>query len=102
MSCSRGCCPDQLSHYRSISVAASACPSREGGRYAAHVNAKEKRWHKDHAAVRALKKDGIVPRRVDGCHDLVQQAETRVEIEAGTVLKTKKQREQLKAVMPDA
>jgi hypothetical protein len=97
VSCSRGCCPTQLDHYRSVSIAASACPSREGGRYAAEVNAREKRWERDFAAMDALKPEGIVPKTSEGLADLVTQATTRTEIERGKVM-TKGQKDAYKKV----
>lgn len=86
MSCARGCCASQIEHYRSVSIAASACPSRDGGRYAASVNAREKRWERDFAAMDSLKKDGIVPKTSEGLADLVARAETRHEIERNKIL----------------
>lgn len=97
MACSRGCCETQIEHYRSVSIAASACPSRDGGRYAKRVNDTEKRWERDFAAVKSLKREGIVPKQVDGTADLLSRASTRTEIETGKVL-NKRQKSQLSAL----
>lgn len=83
MPCSRGCCETQLEHYQSVSISASACPSRDGGRYAKRVNDTEKRWDRDFDAVRQMKQEGIVPAQVDGAADILARAETKAEIETG-------------------
>lgn len=58
------------------------------------IDETEKRWAKDFAAVKELKREGIVPRSTDGVAELVSKAETRTEIETGTLL-NKSQRTQV-------
>lgn len=84
MPCLRGCCDTQLDHYRSVSISPAATPTRSPN--AARINATEKRWEKDHAAYRALRKDGIQPKTSVGAAELQARAESKVEIESGTVL----------------
>ncbi len=97
MSCRRGCCPDQLTHYRSVSIAASACPSRAGGRAAVAINRREERWDRDMPAYKRLRQEGLQPSGIDGAATLEARAESKVEIETGRLL-TAPQRTQLKAV----
>lgn len=68
MSCSRGCCSDQLSHYRSIGLSATATPSRKGP-VVAKLNS-DKAFDKDGAAYKRLRKDGLQPDQIDGSAQL--------------------------------
>ena len=97
MPCTRGCCESQLEHYRSVSIAASACPSRKGGRVAKFHNDREKQWSKDFPAVRQMAKDGIVPKSSTGAAEMLARASTRTEIESGKIL-NKRQRTQLEVL----
>lgn len=65
MACSRGCCPDQLSHYRSISISADALPTK--GAPISAIKAKESRWDRDGEAYKRLRKEGLQPAGIDGC-----------------------------------
>lgn len=80
MSCTRGCCETQREHYCSIQIAPSATPTRNGGQVQA-LNAKQKRWDRDIAAVNQMKKDKIVPRQVDGAAEWLAKADDKLEIE---------------------
>jgi hypothetical protein len=98
MSCRRGCCPTSADHYRSISVAASASPTRKVE--VTRIDAKEKRWGRDMPAYRRLRREGLQPKQIDGSAVLEQRAETKDEVAAGTVL-TDRQRRQLREVTGD-
>lgn len=76
MACSRGCCATQAEHYRSISF--SAGPTAP--------TLKERRWAKDHDAYRALRRQGIQPRCIDGSHRMAQVASSQTEIELGRTM----------------
>lgn len=70
----------------SVTFPASVMPSRSAG--AAHakwVNDTENRWHKDMPAYKRLVEDGLQPPRIDGCAELEAKAESRVQIEAGSL-----------------
>lgn len=64
---------------RSISFAPSAMPSRAPG--AVLDGGRESRWEKDIPAYRRLRKDGLQPKKVDGCAAVEQKAESRVDVE---------------------
>ena len=77
-------------------------PSRASARFATKRVEAEKNLSKDLAAYKTLAfEQGYQPPKIDGCHELAQKAESKAEIEAGTVVKTAKGREQLKAVMDE-
>lgn len=80
MTCARGCCPDQLTHYRSIGLSAAATPTRSGPVVA--KLASDKAFDKDGAAYKRLRKEGMQPDRIDGCARLEQVAETKEQVEA--------------------
>ena len=95
MSCSRGCCPDQRTHYLSIGISAAAMPTRSGPVIAKLQS--DKAFDKDGAAYKRLRKQGLQPRQIDGSAEIEVKAETRVEVESGKVLTPKKKR-QLEAI----
>lgn len=68
-----------LAKLRSISVAASAVPSRSVE--VAQKELDQKQFAKDAAAYRRLRKDGLQPRRVDGCAEVEKRAETATQVE---------------------
>lgn len=90
MSCNRGCCPDQAAHYRSISMSPRVHP----------VELTERQWHKDMAAYKSMRRQGLQPRDIDGCAELQARAETVREVEAGQVL-TPIQRRQVSEMLGD-
>lgn len=96
MSCSRGCCPDQLSHYRSVSISSAAMPSRKSPRFT-EIDNREKKWDKDMPAYKAMRQDGLQPKSIDGAAAVQAGAETKAEVEAGVVF-TPEQRKQYQAV----
>lgn len=98
MACRRGCCPTQADHYRSITVAASATPTRK--RTVSAIDAKEKRWDRDMPAYRRLRKDGLQPKSIDGAAKLEQHAESKAEVETGQILNDR-QRAQVKELSGD-
>lgn len=81
-----------LCRWSSVSVAASATPSRKGGAEAAKINATEKQWSTDMGSYKSLRAQGIQPRSIDGCDELAAKAADKFEVEAGHVLKTKEDR----------
>lgn len=69
----------------SVQVSPSATPSRSTE--AAELVAKEKRWNADMAAYKALREQGLQPKRIDGSAALQAGATTRYEVEmAGRVM----------------
>lgn len=84
MSCDRGCCPTNRDHWLSIAVAPSATPSRHP--QAVEVNEREKRWQKDMPAYKAIRKNGLQPKQIDGCAELQTRATTQQEIELGSIM----------------
>lgn len=86
MSCGKPCgCPSYRDHLLSISVAPSATPSRKGGSQVVEIEARQKRWDRDHAAYRRLRADGLQPRTSDRCGDLEQVATEAHQIEGTPV-----------------
>jgi hypothetical protein len=80
-SCVRGCCPDQKTHFKSIQL----------GKVERSEQWKaEKRWEKEHAAYRRLRKDGLQPKSLSGADELEQRAESKLEVEMGKVFDGKK------------
>lgn len=70
-----------------VSVAASAMPTRNGGGRAAEINATEARWQKDMRAYRNLRGDGMQPPRIDGCARL-EGAHDAMEVKMGHVIES--------------
>ena len=64
-------------------VAPSATPSRRGGEEAARVNAREKRWDRDMASYKAMRKQGLQPPRIDGSADLANTAKVAEHVTTG-------------------
>lgn len=95
MACRRGCCPTQGAHYRSITVAASATPTRKVE--VSRIDAKERQWDRDMPAYKRLRQDGLQPKSIDGSADFEKRAESKLEVESGTLL-NKRQREQFREV----
>jgi hypothetical protein len=75
----------------SVSVAASAMPSRAGGAAAKEINDREARWHKDLPAYKRLREDGTQPKGIDGAARLERDASSKVEIEMGRTFGPKAQ-----------
>lgn len=98
MACRRGCCPTQADHYRSITVSASATPTRKAG--VGRIDATERQWDRDMPAYRRLRREGLQPKSIDGAARVEAQAETSAEVESGTVL-TPSQRKQMAEVTGD-
>lgn len=86
MSCSRGCCETQREHYLSVRLSSTCTPSRNGAYRTQQIEATEKRWSKDFAAVKQMKKEGIVPKTTEGAAELLSKANTRLEVEQNKVL----------------
>ena len=69
---------------QTVQIAAQATPGRRPE--AVFHEDREKRWDKDHAAVRTLAKQGITPPHCDGAADLASRAPSKDYIESGGVV----------------
>lgn len=76
------------SHPWSFAISAKALPTR-GNADTVRIDATEKRWERDMPAYKALRADGLQPRRIDGCGDLQARADTRLEVEYGKPISRK-------------
>lgn len=72
-------------HEWGFSISAAALPTRANPDVM-RISEKEERWQRDHGAYRTLRKQGVQPKRIDGCADVAVQAETPYEIASGNVL----------------
>lgn len=70
----------------SVAVAPSATPSRRGGAEAQRINAKERQWQRDMGAYKEMRRQGLQPNHIDGCHKLQNEATTVAEVETGRVM----------------
>lgn len=86
MSCVRGCCADQASHYRSLSWNADR-PER----------AAQRTSDADMDAYARLRRQGAQPRAIDGAAVLERSAESKVEVERGHLIRNDKLRKQVEA-----
>jgi putative FmdB family regulatory protein len=66
--------------YGGVAIAASSMPTRSE---AAHVEKQTEIMHKDAAAYKRLRKDGVQPKSVKGAAALERRAASRWEIETG-------------------
>lgn len=80
MTCSRGCCPTQGEHYRSLVIAGA--PSAK--------TMEQRRDDADMDAYKRLRKDGLQPRGIEGSAALEKAAFTRNEIETGTLIRNER------------
>jgi len=55
------------------------------GKRAEEINTIEKRWHRDMPAYKRLRQNGLQPERIDGCADIEQRANNKLEVEAPKV-----------------
>lgn len=99
------CTPEELAErdafaekVRSISFAASAMPSRSN---AAGEKQAWKKMDADMGAYKRLRDDGVQPPSVRGSADLESGAETKMEIESGTVVKNQKVRKATEKLLAD-
>jgi hypothetical protein len=76
MSCSRGCCPTQRDHYKSLVF---GTPPAESDKFKGGYT---KKFDADMDAYSRLRKDGLQPPRVDGSAELEKRANTREEVES--------------------
>lgn len=77
MSCTRGCCPSNAEHYRSLSVQRIAAAERRR---------KDTALSYDMAAYKALRRQGYQPPRLEGSYDLCRRATSEAEIRLGQVI----------------
>lgn len=75
MSCARGCCSDQKSHYRGLTLSG---PSER--------RAAEKRDSADMDAYARLVRSGVQPRQIDGAAELERGASTTHEVEHHNII----------------
>lgn len=75
-------CPDNCfgCKIQSISIAASAMPTRS---MAASIEKNTEVMHKDAAAYKRLRKDGVQPKSVKGAAELEKRAASKWEVETG-------------------
>jgi hypothetical protein len=73
-------------------LSVSIAPSATGSAQAQEVNERESRWHKDMDAYRAIRKQGLQPKGIDGSAALENRAEDQFEIQTGHLFKTKEER----------
>lgn len=75
------CAPDCFGcKIQTIAIAASAMPTRSE---AARVEKETAKMHKDVAAYKRLRKDGVQPKSVKGAAELERRAGSRWEVETG-------------------
>lgn len=87
MTCKHGCCDSDLEHWKSVTVAPSATPSRSPGHtHAAETADRESRWDEDMAAYLRLRRDGLQPKTIDGSAEAEARGDSKMEIEAGVQL----------------
>lgn len=75
-----GCYPCKLV---AVNIAPSVLASSAGGARAARLNATEKQWDRDGEAYVRMRKDGLMPRDLDGAARWEQSDASKFEIEAG-------------------
>ena len=84
---------------RSLMIAPSAMVTRSG------ASGEKKAWtklEKDRDAYKRLRDDGIQPSGIRDSADLEKTAETRMEVEAGHVVKNKKSRKATEKLLAEA
>ena len=84
MSCTKGCCPTNRDHWMSVGISPSATPTRSRG--AVEINNREKQWTTDMDAYKAMRRQGLQPRSIDGADRLAATASDPLEIEMGRTL----------------
>lgn len=86
MGCGKPCeCQSYRDHLLSVSVAASALPSRNP--IAADTERSQRELAKDAPAYRRLRAEGLQPKSVDGCHKLESLATHKAEVETGHLVR---------------
>lgn len=82
--CGKPCnCESYRAHIMSVSVSASATPSRDRSKETVAADAREKRWEKDMPAYKRLREDGLQPAHIDGSSRMEQTANDKLEVAAG-------------------
>lgn len=72
MTCARGCCPDQRTHFRSVSMATRALVAG---------NRADEKCARDLVAYKSLVDQGYEPVRCTGAYELARDARSRHDIE---------------------
>ena len=67
-----------------VSISAAATPTRSGPVVAKLQS--DQRFARDGAAYKRLRKEGLQPDHIDGCAEIEQRAEHKVEVEEMTLL----------------
>lgn len=75
--CSRGCCPSQAEHYRSLVYSKAGIGTKHD---------RERKLSADMEAYRRLRKQGLQPPRIDGASVTEKHATTKAEVESGAVI----------------
>lgn len=70
-----------------LSIGISAHALETKGKPVVAIDHRERKWTKNHQAYRALRKDGLQPRGLDGAYEVQEHAEHRLEVEMGHALK---------------
>ena len=68
-------------HVGSVAIAASANPSTSGGARALEIKNREARWNADMPAYKRLRRQGLQPKQIDGCHRLETTATSAAQVE---------------------
>lgn len=91
MSCLRGCCPDQPTHYKSVRLGVTSERMKAD-------RAEEKDMH----AFKRLVQSGVQPQKIEGAAVLERQASTKFEVENASILTNAKERSRLSRALQDA
>lgn len=73
MACSRGCCVDQRTHYKSVGLVG----------FPSHQTLSERKLSLDMGAYKRLVDDGLQPPTIDGAYVMERSAKDEKEIELG-------------------
>lgn len=85
MSCARGCCPDQASHYKAVVIGGLPSPQQMAAR------AEDKDMH----AYKRLRQQGLQPKGIAGSAELERGAHIPQEIEQGHLIKNARLRREV-------
>ncbi len=94
--------PEEREQFRknaqSFKTAPSAMPSRSG------AAGEKKAWDKldkDMGSYKRLRDEGLQPPSINGCNDLEKRAETKMEVEAGTIMSNDNNRKATEKLLAD-
>lgn len=92
MSCSRGCCPTQADHYRSVVVRPLPTPESK----------RETQTGRDLDAYKRLAESGQSPKTFVGAADLERDARSPIEVKLGHVIRNDRLRREVEAAHASA